>query len=260
MTTDDLQTLAVRIAPELARHPFYVVRSDDDGLPPEYRLYGCHGLHAPFLDVALSGWLRDRGRWQGRGPAVLLNVEALKAEAVRDVGADQDLADELLRGRVYAVFAHELAHVAELGVDLWEFTNLDAASRHAGQVVRCFAADDYAPAVEPWHGHNAVWLRLLGHVVYRAERLLDQRLPTWWVCGDYGLTSFVGYRATLDDEPERMANEPLDTIRDTAPPRSFIELWRQDIRRWFSSTERTPEVCKAFADGTALFFSRELIQ
>jgi len=251
-----LDEFAGRIAPELRSGPLYVVEADEPDLPPEYRLYGTRGLYAPFLDVALAGWLRSRDRWQGRGPLILINVEALRDEADQDAGGDRDLADALCRGRTVAVLTHELAHVLELGIDRREFPLWDEASEAAATTIRRWALDDYTPPAEPWHGHGGDWLRLLAHVTYRAERLIGERLPEPWLIGgaNFGLSAYGCYSFALGDEPERLANLSFDEIKAEAPPAEFISLWRSDIQAWHKALDEPgPEAAKAVADGMALF-------
>lgn len=253
LARDQAADLIRSIVPELADGPLYVVQSDAGGLPSQYR-NGFVGLHSPWLDVALSSWLRDRGEWRGRGPAVVVNAPSLRYDAERDAGTDQAFADELFQGRLTAVLVHELAHVVEGPIDRREFPELAAASRQATEAVRRWSADNTPPAV-PWQGHGGDWLRLLAHVHHRAERLLDRRLPTPWVCGDnYQLAPYLAYRTALADEPERLRGQTFETIRNTAPPEAFVDLWRNDVRRWFSSfTEPTAETTKAVVQGLRLF-------
>jgi DNA phosphorothioation-dependent restriction protein DptG len=86
--------------------------------------------------------------------------------------------------------------------------------------------------------------------------LLDKRSPTAWVCESrhYGLFSLNGYRFALTDEIEQLAAEDFETIRNTAPPTEFIELWRRDIEKWFESLPEPNEAeTKQFVDAMRLF-------
>lgn len=255
MSVVELAELAKTIAPELRSAPLYVVDADSSGLPAEFMLYGCHGLYSPWFDVGLSSWLRDRGEWRGRGPAVLLNTGSLRREAADDAGGDQALADELYPGRLLATFVHEVAHVLELPADRTEYVDLRAASREATAALRTYHVTDCEPSA-PWIGHDATWVRLLCHVVYRVETLTGLPLPGPWLCDPhrYRLSLFGNYQFTLADEPERLQDQTFETIKAGAPPAEFISLWRSDVLAWYRGlNEPGPEATKAVADGMALF-------
>jgi len=55
------------------------------------------------------------------------------------------------------------------------------------------------------------------------------------------------YAKALGDEPERLAGCDFETIRSSAPPTAFTELWWADVERWVSQAEMTNEIPIALA-------------
>jgi len=158
-----LETLARQVVPDIGNTPLYLVAASEPGLPVEYRCYGCRAFTSTWLDVGLSAWLKDQGRWQGRGPAIVVNAAALRTEAATDADGDEDFADMLFRDRLTAVLVHELGHVVEAPFDLTALENFDQATTEATAVVHEWVTTDPPTRQAPWHGHGADWLRLVIH-------------------------------------------------------------------------------------------------
>lgn len=234
----DLEGFARRItsrdlAPSI---PLYILGTSQ-GLPPELSDYPAIGLFSSWLDATAREWLEAAGRWRGRGPAIFLNDVLIRGMSIRDAGGDHELAEELYRDRLTAVFCHELSHALGRPLDLDDdyprsaVVTLMEAALTAPRPERK-AAD--TPQPEPWEGHRADFIRVLCHVVYRAERLLGERLPGEWLFAQtYGLAPLFIYRDVLADEVEAMAGDSFETIRNTPLPGPLLHLWRRDLVQYY---------------------------
>ena len=248
MNPTDLEELARAIAPiDLGGCPMYVVPCDADDLPTQFRGFSFAGLTSTWLDLALHPWLVSCGAWCGRGPAIVVNSTSTRCGAVADADGPGDFADELYRTRLSATFVHELAHVLGQPIDIDSAPDLPERGLLAAAEVARWARGEHRTPPHPWAGHDWTFVRLLLHVVYRAERLLGESLPANWLFGarHYGLSPWWSYKHALGDEPERMAGATFAEIRETAPPTGFLRLWREDVLRFFESSSAVPRVAAA---------------
>jgi hypothetical protein len=104
----ELQGLYRAVAPELAT-PLYLLSFAD--LPKGFNSRDSLAYWGPDLDIAVAARLRKRHQWQGRGFAVAFNTPSLRLRVELDAGGDEAFEARLYRGRLFAVAAHELAHL-----------------------------------------------------------------------------------------------------------------------------------------------------
>jgi hypothetical protein len=88
-----------------------------------------------------------------------------------------------------------------------------------------------------------------------AHRLSQQ--SGWFPLGEneaWLLSSLRVYQLALGAEPYIADAVPLVEIPKIAPPRPFVELWRADLRQWFTTLENPSEYqAAALCRGLKLF-------
>lgn len=245
--TDGIETTLRSLAPiDLADdQPFYVVLQSN-APPSDLLLTDCIGSFHRCYDLTFQSWLESCGRWLGRGPLLVVN-DLL----IRDYTPDEDDADNV----IFGVAIHELAHAINVGFDLTERTAAEVALielRALLAINRLNVAPPYTPPQTdlPWRGHDAHYIRVAGHLVFRAKRQglaveLDQAVNF----SQYGLRSSGDeYFYALTGEFERFADAPLSTLRNHQPPAAFVWRWRNDLADWCSQEPDDAKAALAFAD------------
>lgn len=240
----ELETLVRRIAPgDIASRPLYVCFVSD--MPIDLRPNrDTFGYHSTFLDIAFRSWLTDSGRWRGRGPAIVLNDVAIAETANSLAGDDAGLRDELYRLRILAITLHETAHVLTSPIDLRILPDeiaADIEKSSRASVIEWIADHDKPLAADvefppQWSGHEAAFIRTLLHVTHRAERLGIERLPDMFLFPNlnYSLSGLWCYRSAIRKEIEGFDSSlTFADLRQCHPPKAFIELWRDDLQRWW---------------------------
>lgn len=243
------EALCRAVAPDVASGPFYVVLRPD--LPPEYQGGdgGALALTSRHLDLMLHPTLERQHRWHGRGPAILLDPVAIAADAAHRPRAS--------RRRVFPAVAvgivlHELAHVvaspaldeAEPDPGLIQFGRLSLAADLTGTE----APTNGPGAAVPWRGHEWPFIRIALHLTHRAAALgVDVTARDVFDARDYELSPTYQYIAALDDEPGRLAGNPITTINRAPPPAAFVALWEADVRAWMSQHRITHELSMTLA-------------
>jgi len=242
------ETLCRAVAPDLAGRPVYVVLAAD--LPAELRWPDrLEGLTTRYLDLILRPTLEPLGRWRGRGPAMVVNPQAIAADlaelgrpARRRCFARTFLGDVL----------HELAHILDAGLiggpeppaSLVTFAALALKAELDGVT----APTNGPSATIPWRRHEAPFIRIVLHLAHRARAC-----GAWLFAEDlfdaveYGLSPTRRYAAALGDEPGRLAGCAFANIQATPQPAAFAELWQADVPRWKSKTAATEELSRTLA-------------
>ena len=237
------EMLCHAVAPEFAGQPVYIVLRSD--LPRDWAggedYAGCTIAH---LDLILRPTLERRRRWRGRGPAMLIDADAVAAAA--------RYRPRAVRKRVFlraflGVVLHELAHVIDMDFvpkqeaeDWW----VRAGRRLFSQPPAPDSRPTNGPgAPVPWRMHEWPFIRIALHLAERASAAGADVSPHDVIdLGDYGLSSTFQYAPALGDEPARMAGCDFATIRRTTPPTAFADLWNADVGRWFARVETTNEL------------------
>lgn len=252
------EALARSVAPDVATGPFYVVLRPD--LPPEYQggVDGPLALTSRRLDLMLAPTLERQRRWRGRGPAILLDPAAIAADAARRPRSSRR---RVFPAVVIGVVLHELAHIVVAGPrddsepdpDLIQFGRLTLAADLTGTEV-----PTNGPGADvPWRGHEWPFIRVALHLAHRAAALgVPVAASDVFDARDHELSPTFRYVAALGNEPARLANTPITTISQIAPPDAFVALWQADVRAWISQHEITRELSMTFAAcGRRIFIS-----
>jgi hypothetical protein len=241
------EDFARALAPIDLAGPFYCV---DAPLGPHVL-----GLSGADLDSAYRSTIE---RWEGRGPAVALDLGHCWAEFLQ--GWSVEYGTFPFIWRALALFVHEFGHTLTrerlYGDDLPE-TTVEAITHEEREVPYERTTD----CKIPWLHHDGQWVRCVLHLMGRARTVLRfgiENLDNLIVFSSYRLSPLVHYRACLGDEPRRLAGQSFATIRKTAPPRAFESLWQADIARWFRTLD-SPTDLQVFAlsRGQDLFPSEE---
>lgn len=251
-TAASLERLFRRIAPaDLGGHSVYVLLSselDPAQRPPAY----AWGLTGAVLDLSLKNWLVSQSRWSGRGPAVILNDLTIRRDALELAGGDESFASELYRDRMVATGLHELAHVLSRPSDLKippmeieseVLSSAEAALSNYGKVTEA-EVDEAEAELPPWFGgHDAMFVRVLVHILSRVETITGQRIVTSLAFpgSRYELSLLEHYRRSLQKEISGFESWlTFDDLRKCDPPKAFCELWRSDCWVWWKGT-RDPD-------------------
>jgi hypothetical protein len=260
-----LETLIRRIAPaDIASRPVYVCLASEmpSELKPSHYTYG---FHSTFLDIAFRSWLSDCGRWRGRGPAIVINDDAIGKDANESASTDVVLRDDIFRTRILAITLHETAHVLTSPIDLRPIPSDIAAEIEKSTrdtVIQWIENKPLPPDSEmtpQWAGHELEFIRVLLHVINRAESLGIERLPDVFLFSNanYSLSGLWAYRRALKDELEGFDSSlTFFDLRKCHPPKSFIELWRNDLHawwKWMAHDEGPIQIAAAMAPYTHVF-------
>ncbi len=220
-----LEDLAASLLPGL--EPYIVLTSERP--PAEHLVANAVGWTSPTLDLALRGWFKKGGRWQGRRPCVviddLLCWKWAREESTKNLQPSTGFFHQTAAG----ILIHELAHIADLGLDLSEPT------KRTERLARSVNSREYPlPAAPvPWAGHCEGWLRCVLHLRFRALQIgRHTALDVVFDSMHYGLSPSYDYWKILLGEMKRLRDVPIFEIAKVPPPLSFVKRWHSDIRRW----------------------------
>ncbi len=221
MNTRDAIALTRTIAPDLRFVPVYLFRSSQ-AFPRALTPFGALGYTGPFLDVTCRTWLGSS--WRGRGAAIFVNDVAID-EYCSDIGMDP-------RQKFLGTFLHEVAHVLSREMQLSPVTDFQAEMMVT--LTERWVASPICVRQAPWIGHDAAWLRILLHLLYRANQELNERIPLSLAVpnGNYELNTY-GFAIDIGDEPERLSHLSLAEIQSVSPPEPYRERWLRETRQWF---------------------------
>jgi hypothetical protein len=215
MTPIDISDSLARLAPDLPR---VAVVFADLGMGPGF----CLGMTGPSLWKELG---------LEPGPAMLLNRVALEAAAEEYLPVAGSL-EEARRHEFLATAVHELGHIACLPPPYYDFgPSLGSLPQLVRLLERLPAAPPHVSG-DDWSldaMHGASWIRLTLHLRARAQRLglyLSAANVAWHPA--YGSPDC--FRFALGDEPELMADWPIEQIKLAPPPAAFLDLFhRKDV-------------------------------
>lgn len=205
--TSSLEGFASRL---LDRH-VYVANADDPTCPATMPL--ALAWTGRSLDLVLRDWLTDSGQWVGRGPAI-----AFSPKRVAEHGANP-----------HAVVLHELAHIAQRGVDESESTERSVEMAHAFASLSSKIAEqresEELTTVLP-SSHDATFLRLCCHLHRRARYLgIHCPLNEIVVEGAYQLPP-IGYAYdALNGEPDHFIDMSIFNVPTADEPAPYRRLF-----------------------------------
>lgn len=232
---------------DLMNLPIYIVWKIE--LPGTGYGTRCFGIFNRDLDLVARESIGDR--WRGRGPAFMLDEDAI-ATVVSDVFVEPRLSmphlnfdrrERSLFGEICTrVATHELAHVLEHRVTRNRKTRpvaREIASREVEQLQESTRVDRAAGGI-PFKAHGWKFLRNLLHLAARSACVPPGRampLDSLFDAPHYQLSPIEEYAAAIGDEPERMREYSFAAIRATHPPAAFVDLWRRDFLRWMDGAD-----------------------
>ncbi len=214
--------------------------------PPAYWLMGSDDLpkelilpSAAFtgrnLDIAYRAWLESAGRWRGRSAVIVLDDSGVR-NALRDgIPAETNFAGQLrLASEIHQVLAtaiHEIAHVAELGIDTSEAPDVKYE-----QVVAAMAvcrAETKTARYPKQDRHSPVWLRLVVHAWHRATKAHYTVTPENIFPDRLGPTPKIANAIlALHPELDALLNVPLMELCHVPAASAFVEMWKFKLSSW----------------------------
>jgi hypothetical protein len=182
----------------------------------------------------------------------VLNDHAIRSEAEATAGDDAVLRDELAQQWIVAVALHELAHVLQQPLSL--DTPATSLSEEREGLLAAWCRQPIAVSSVPWQGHDAKFIRVLCHVLHRAEQAGIDRVPRSVAFPNhaYGLSNLEQYEAKLQAELDTFTGTFAE-LQKTPPPAEFVTLWRQDVQHYIQSLSAVPDLVSALVDGITLY-------
>ncbi len=213
--------------------PIYIVRAEPAVgrfLPINVCLHlECNNLAFTtlLLDQDLRPYLEERGRWQGRGFACVLDTDKFQ-----DTPRTPQWTETAI-GMVIHEATHWLQYQggenpAKLGCAPGKFNR-----QHIEKVLRCPVWQAYyTKAPVSAVGHGAPFVRAAVHLWHRTNAVCPLPIARCWIAGaNYGLSRPETYAASLGTELRSMANTRIADILRTRPPEAFAQLWKRDCQR-----------------------------
>ena len=228
--TRKVERLIRQIVPEWRELPIYVaiIRRPDIA-----------GAAMMDLDLVLKPKLLAANRWRGRGAAILINPGAV-AYSVKGLTVGPRASVRRWIGQaILAVGIHEVAHQIDLGINPVALSEID--QRHAcmafdAQMSGASPISNGLGAGVPFRMHGAAYIRILLHLIHRAQAAGFQVYANDVFNSEhYELSSIFEYGRALGDEPARLAGHAFEEIKTIPMPESFAALWRWDVHRWIEN-------------------------
>ena len=217
---------------------------ESDGAPSALNFGDAIGSTGKVADLLAADYLVKRGEWNGRRPLVWLNdvrISELAAEyhAIREVEPA-----ELARQLMVAATIHELAHVAEQGVDTAPISN---TRKEFAVAIAAYSAETlHSPERPPFDCHGWRWIRNSIHLHHRALQAgYETPLDLVMIHENYCLPPLEQFASRLHGqfEPSNLARESIFDINTFRPPHLFAELWKDSVRYWLAQqTAYTPAI------------------
>lgn len=212
-------------ASELLGQPAYVVFASE-GVPADLCIPGALAWTGRTLDVMLRSFLDSR--WQGRRPAIAFDDVSIREHAEKIVKEFGGNVGDIEREITNAMLVHELAHVAQKGLDTSDVT--PKLEKFAAAIAT------FSIAIQPViddvigikNGHDATFARLCCHLHYRGS-LIGCDCPIHWIYDgeNYGIPPIDLCAYALDDEPRCLLNEPIFDIQEFNPRFNFTRLFQR---------------------------------
>lgn len=211
---DELKTLALTVAPELADATFYVIDIRDAGLTGET----AGGFAINFLPTNAF----DLPNWTGPGALVAVDIRSALL-STRPCYAE-------------AILLHELAHLLPLPVGATaEFLRRDRSKSTAEEIRAAMAIEAKTPAelvddVEKLHGPR--WVRRAAHLTWRAVQAGCDVLPATVLSYDEWLSPLTKYWPPLLEQIVRMRDATFSEIDNEPIPSCVREQHAADVQRY----------------------------
>jgi len=198
------------IEPSLQNVPVYLLSEAE--WPSNDNSLDCLAYTGPFLDVAMSDYLLERGRWLGEGFATVLFLDRINCGMENLLG----------------VLLHELAHWSLFAPRISRF---DDAYVYSDLTRRLIAeANNERKLVElslpPWEDHGLDFVRNGVHLWHRATAICPEIKPfhlsysgPYYDCGEHV------WPALMKDELRDLRDVPIRSIREHVLPNKLLPFW-----------------------------------
>ncbi len=212
---DECETLALQLAPELGASPLYFVNVPL-GHPRQETCAAFTSRGA--INFSIRHELIAAGRYRGPGPMIAF------------------CDNTMWRTATLAVALHEVSHNLPYQQPQADFEPSEALRNLQRICIENQIADDSKRLIRPWNGdHDLGFIRRCLHLHWRAWQIgYEIGAGDMYFAGNYyGLSPHWMYLHAIGIEPQRMANESFEAIEAEPYPTEFIELWRNDVGRWY---------------------------
>ncbi len=198
--------------------PKYLLSSDEAlDIDKALIIGGVAGWTSRVLDLQIAESLVQRGAWQGRGFA-----------AVVDVGQHSTLAE------IGGTCLHELCHWFDVGGKHGPVSDVIERSRALRRMDALAETSVSRSAVDSnplptWHGHGQRFVRAACHAAYRAGKVsaqIDAKLMRF-ATGYYQNATERQFMQTLLSELVRRSDEPIAQILKSPAPSEFVAFWHK---------------------------------
>lgn len=216
------------VAAILLGQPIYAVFLSD-GVPDRVRFPHAMAFTGRTLDLSLHPLLESLQRWNGRRPAIVFDDAMIAEHATRYVARFGGDVTSTARELANSMLIHELAHVAEKGIDTSAPTPAleKAAMATAAFSIAIAESKSEAKTLAVFGtGHGPTFARLACHVYYRAMQV-GCGCPIDWVFDgeQYGLPTAEECDSALVNEPASLAYRSLFEISKIRLPLPFKKMF-----------------------------------
>lgn len=188
-------------------------------------------------------------RDHGPGPAVVID-ERFLTQFARSWARGRFARPRVLAAQLFlGVVVHEFGHVFQIGwvhelepdlsISIVELAELSTEI----QLAQPPALPTERP--DPFVNHDAKFVRVMLHLHHRLRTALGIRFEPFFEADTYGMAPLYRYRSAIGDEPEALADVPLQAIADIPPPEPFIEQWQSDVQKWWLALPHPTEASTA---------------
>jgi hypothetical protein len=219
----ELEGLAALLLPDW---PIYFVLPDA-GLPRKLNVYpDAAGYTGRALYKLFQPWLAAQGHDRGPGAVVVLNMPLGPVPEPRDWEGAIDRAAQV--HGILGIAVHELAHVAEVGID-----TSDSPLPLPAEVLIAQCRATYEAEARPRADrHTPTFLRIAAHACHRLGLSGHRLHPDAIHYGLDGTPKVSDAVFALADELERLADIPLHELRSHKPPEDYRGIWLFRLNKW----------------------------
>jgi hypothetical protein len=180
-------------------------------------------------------------------PVIIINRNCVRMENAERWGDGRE-AVEQEELALSAITLHEAAHVLNLDAPFYEEPAAPVDDETRSTLINGLIDPSFAPPIQdgspPWGYHTPRFLRILCHLLYRAEKFLNRRLPRWAVLGAEGfcLHRIESYETSLHNECEKLTDLPLEKIPSMPIPEDFSRIVNRDLADWIRQRKENANV------------------
>lgn len=215
------------VAPEIRDlpGPYILTVTELWGDAEPERANDCYGWTTHRQDLLHRDYLRSKGRWQGRGPAFVMNDRLLTADDYGDT----------LPAHFLGISLHEFGHVLHEYLDEIRGTDENTVPMESLQAqadwIATVQTKVYSPEAHAWvrrrHHHPETWGRVALHLAHRGRQALGwskRQLPTCLVWRHPEVYHAGVWEEALGSEPADLANLTIAEILERPLPARYMTL------------------------------------